>query len=127
MSEEDQEDKPHPPPLWQSAFPAAAVFVISEIPENLFGFRLSERRQQYRFRPVTPIYPSIAATVALRSKAIGFSSHLHFSGEAFFVKTLHFISLVKSFSALTEQPIPENRNEQQHFLFPRAAYQTRLT
>ena len=38
-----------------------------------------------------------AATAALHSTGAAFSSHLHKNREALLVKTLHFITLVKSF------------------------------
>lgn len=37
MSEEDQEDKPHPPQLQQSAFPAAAVVGALNFLKNYWG------------------------------------------------------------------------------------------
>ena len=68
IAEEDQEDKPHPPPLWQSVFRAAAVVGVSEIPEEIFGLRFPERRQQYCLCPDTITFPSIAAAAPQKSK-----------------------------------------------------------
>ena len=102
MSEEDQEDKPHPPLLWQSAFPAAAVVGISEIPEELFELRLPERRQQYRLCPVTPTFPSIAATASRKREQA--ARYLHPVSDRRHVKGRHFRDKIELFSGCWEFP-----------------------